>query len=171
MRHGHNKITAFGCLLVALVLSLGSGCVTSDSKEKRVESEPVFRPDGILDFVRPDGSIVSRIVIEIAENPAAHAAGLMYRRSLSDQAGMLFLFPSPEAKSFWMKNTPLSLDIIFLDEEGTILNIVKRTTPFSESPILSTGAAQYVVEVRAGYVDTHGIAAPQKIVWQRRTFN
>ncbi len=171
MRYGNHKITALGCLLAGMVLLMSVGCTKSDPSSSTVAVEPAFRPDGILDFVRPDGSIISRIVIEIAETPSSQAAGLMYRRTLADQAGMLFVFPSPDQRSFWMKNTSLSLDIMFLDEEGTILNIAKKTQPFSEAFISSTGPAQYVVEVRAGYVDKHGIAPGLKIVWERRTFN
>lgn len=169
MRYGNIKITALRRFLVVL-LFVGAGCAP-DSPKEPITAEPTFRPDGILDFIRPDSSIISRIVIEIAENDAAHAAGLMYRRSLAEQAGMLFVFPRSEPKSFWMKNTPLSLDIIFLDEEGTILNIVKRTKPFSEEFIESVAPAKYVVEVRAGYADKHGLAVSQKIKWERRTFN
>jgi len=89
---------------------------------------------------------------------------------MPDRAGMLFVSEGASMKSFWMKNTSLSLDILFVDSEGAIVNIVKRTTPFSEAVILSTEPAQYVVEVHAGFTDTYQITETDHISWERRTF-
>jgi len=135
-----------------------------------VQTDIAFTPEGVLDFVRPDSSIVSRIIIELAETPEEQAQGLMYRRTLPDRGGMLFIDAEESMRSFWMKNTALALDIIFVDAQGEIVNIVKRTTPYSEDFIESTGPAQYVVEVRAGFTDRYGISDDDRITWRRQTF-
>jgi uncharacterized membrane protein (UPF0127 family) len=155
--------------MLMLLLST-SGCTKESEPDQGVSRDLEFRADGVLDFVRADSSIVTRIAIEIAESPQEQAAGLMYRRTLPERGGMLFVDPAPSMRSFWMKNTPLSLDILFVDEAGDIVNIVKRTTPYSEEQILSTGPAQYVVEVRAGFTDKYKITQEDHIVWERRQF-
>ena len=94
----------------------------------------------------------------------------MYRKTMDADHGMLFVYPEAEPRSFWMKNTPLALDIIFVDAKGEIVNIVKRTSPYSEDFIESTAPAQYVVEVRAGFTDRYGISEDDRISWRRQTF-
>lgn len=170
MRYRHGKTIALRGFLT-LCITLGfMGCAEQDGPGAAAMNETRFRPDGILDFMRPDSSIIARIVIEIAESAQAQARGLMYRRSLPDRGGMLFVDAEPSLRSFWMKNTPIALDIIFVDAQGDIINIVTRTTPFSEDRILSSDSAQYVVEVRAGFVERHRISSADHISWERRTF-
>lgn len=70
---------------------------------------------------------------------------------------MLFLFPREAPQSFWMRNTPLPLDIIFISATRTIVSIAANTTPFSETPVPSDSTAQFVLEVNAGFCQQHGI--------------
>ncbi len=95
--------------------------------------------------------------VEIADDDAERARGLMFRESLADDAGMLFHFQEPEMASFWMRNTVLSLDIIFIAPDGRILNIADHTTPFSEAPIPADGLTRGVLEIRAGRAEALGI--------------
>ena len=157
-------------LLILLIVFTFTGC-GDDSDQPAVGEEITFTAEGILDFVRPDSSIITRIAIELAETDAEQAQGLMYRRSLPARGGMLFVDPEPQMQSFWMRNTPLPLDIIFLDENGRIVNIVKRTTPYSDDRIESTAPAQYVLEVRAGFTDRYGIDESVRVDWERRDMN
>jgi len=80
---------------------------------------------------------------------------------------MLFVFPAPDSLSFWMANTPLPLDIIFVAPDSTVVNIAKRTTPLSREFIRSTGLAQYVVEVRGGFTDRFQIDTSTRIHWTK----
>ena len=80
---------------------------------------------------------------------------------------MLFVYPKAIEQSFWMKNTPLPLDIIFIAEDSSIVNIARRTRPLSEETIQSLAPAQYVLELRAGFVDRHGIDEKTRIQWTR----
>ena len=97
-----------------------------------------------------------RFMVEIADDDAERARGLMYRPPLEDDRGMLFQFPAATEQSFWMKNTPSSLDIIYIDTRGRIVSIAKHATPNSDAPIPSNGAANGVLELRAGRTDEIG---------------
>ena len=90
-----------------------------------------IRPDGILEFVRSDGAILATIDIEIAETAETRRSGLMGRTGLHMTDGMLFIFEQAEQRSFWMYNTPLSLDMIFVDSEKRIVHIVESALPMS----------------------------------------
>ena len=95
-------------------------------------------------------------MVEIADDDAKRARGLMYREPLADDRGMLFQFPRASEQSFWMKNTPSPLDIIYINPQGRIVSIARHATPYSTSPIPSYGAANGVLELRAGRVDEIG---------------
>jgi uncharacterized membrane protein (UPF0127 family) len=100
--------------------------------------------------------------VEIARTREQLSRGLMWRTELDADAGMLFVFGDTAPRTFWMKNTPLPLDILFLDERGTVLNVAAATTPYSEAPVRSAGPARYVLEVNAGFAAKHGIEAGAK---------
>jgi len=104
-----------------------------------------------------------RYTVEIADDDAERARGLMFRREMAADHGMLFDFNPPEPASFWMRNTPLSLDIIFIGADGRILNIAEHTTPYSDAPIRSIGAARAVLEVNAGQANARGIRAGDRV--------
>ena len=117
--------------------------------------------------VHPQTGDPIRISVEIADTPEKRRYGLMYRKQLPDQHGMLFVFPSETAQAFWMKNTPLSLDILFINAARSIVHITPHTTPFSEKPIPSGGPAQFVLEVRAGFCERHGIRRGTQVEFVR----
>lgn len=110
-----------------------------------------------------------RLTVEIADDDAERARGLMFRESLADDRGMLFHFQQPERASFWMRNTPLSLDIIFIGLDGRILNIAESTTPYSEAPIPAAGMTRGVLEIRAGRAAALGIRPGDRV--RHRIFN
>ena len=130
------------------------------------ESQGGVRGDGELRFLRQDGSVVVSITIETANTPEARIKGLMERWSLPDLHGMLFVFDRPEVQRFWMHNTPLSLDMIFVDENRRILNIAESTTPMSQQTYSSRGPAQYVVEVKAGFSKRYGLSEGMSVQWK-----
>jgi uncharacterized membrane protein (UPF0127 family) len=132
------------------------------------ESQKAVKGEGELQFLRQDGSIAVSISIEIADTAEARIKGLMERWSLPELHGMLFIFDSPEIQRFWMHNTPLSLDMIFVDENRRILNMAESTTPMSKQTYGSRGPAKYVVEVRAGFSKRHGIEEGMSIQWQAK---
>lgn len=101
--------------------------------------------------------------VEIADDEQERAHGLMFRKTLSEDGGMLFVFPRQEPRSFWMKNTPLPLDILFLAADGEIVAIVRDTTPFSTASINSIEPAKYALEVNAGYCARHGVNVGDRV--------
>ena len=105
-----------------------------------------------------DGAPVT-VAVEVVSTPQARQLGLMYREKLAADSGMLFLFPASQPLSFWMRNTKISLDILYLAEDGKILNIHERTTPFSEEGLPSAGPSRLVLEVDGGFCAQHGIRA------------
>ena len=111
-----------------------------------------------VNVITEDGKTVS-IEVEIAATVPARAEGLMGREDLPPAYGMLFVFPDEAMRYFWMKNTPLSLDILFFDKKGDWAGAQLATTPFSEAILPSASPAQYVLEVKAGEAKKLGIGA------------
>lgn len=105
--------------------------------------------------------------VEIADTPDARARGLMYRRDLAADAGMLFIFPTPSVQRFWMKNTPLPLDMLFITEDRHVAGVVADTHPFTTTPVGVDAPSQYVLEVHAGFCAQHGIAAGDAVEFVR----
>jgi uncharacterized membrane protein (UPF0127 family) len=97
--------------------------------------------------------------VEIADNTEARELGLMYRQRLAQNSGMLFVFKQPQHLTFWMKNTEIPLDMIFVRADGTVAGIVENTEPFSERQVGVTGNSQYVLEVNGGFARRHRIKA------------
>ncbi len=103
-------------------------------------------------------------LVEIADDDAERQRGLMYRPPLADDRGMLFQFEQATEQSFWMRNTPSSLDILYIDPTGRIVSIAQHTTPYSEAPVPSNGAANGVLELRAGRSAEIGAKPGDKVV-------
>lgn len=100
---------------------------------------------------------VSTYSIEIADDAAERAQGLMFREEMDRDHGMYFVYPTGRPVAFWMKNTPLPLDIIYINERGIICSIAADTTPYSEEALPSGCAAQTVLELNAGEAKAAGI--------------
>jgi uncharacterized membrane protein (UPF0127 family) len=130
-----------------------------------------FKNEGELSFQLPDGKIISQIEIELANTPSKISLGLMYREKLGENQGMLFIFPDNEPRAFWMKNTILPLDMIFIGQDSIIVTIHEHTTPLSRESYLSEIPAKYVVEVNAGYVNAHDIKVGDKVTWKLKPEN
>jgi uncharacterized membrane protein (UPF0127 family) len=97
--------------------------------------------------------------VEIADTPAKRERGLQYRKDLAHDRGMIFLFPTESPQSFWMKNTPIPLDMIFIDRERRIVGIVEETLPFSLDSRSVGTPSQFVLEINGGLSKRHGIKA------------
>jgi uncharacterized membrane protein (UPF0127 family) len=94
--------------------------------------------------------------VELADDAQERARGLMYRRQMADDAGMLFDFGEETSVSFWMANTYIPLDMLFIRADGTIKSIRERTTPLSQRSIQESGV-RYVLEINGGLSDELGI--------------
>jgi len=105
--------------------------------------------------------------VELAETPEQRARGLMFRRRLAPDAGMLFLFPPGERPTMWMANTWLPLDMLFADAGGRIVHIVPNTVPRSRLTISSPHPARMVLELGSGAARRLGLATGDRLFWRR----
>ena len=101
--------------------------------------------------------------VEIADDPRERSRGLMFRREMAKEHGMLFDFGSEEPASFWMENTYIPLDMIFIKEDGTVESIAERTTPLSRRSVTSRGPVRYVLEINGGLSNELGIRAGDRV--------
>ncbi len=132
--------TSVRALVCALLLGAQAGCDKAPS----------------VVFEGPEG-IKARFRVEVADTAEKRRWGLMYRSELGADEGMLFVFPDDKAHSFWMKNTPLSLDMIFMDRRRRVVGIIHDTVPFSTRSVGVGLPSRYVLEVRAGLARRKGI--------------
>jgi uncharacterized membrane protein (UPF0127 family) len=121
------------------------------------DGQPDLRPLPMEDISIATAHGAVRFHVEIADNDQEREQGLMYRRTMAADHGMLFDFNPPQQVSFWMHNTVLPLDIIFIGSDGHILNIAANATPFSDANIPSDGRARAVLEINAGRAQALGI--------------
>jgi uncharacterized membrane protein (UPF0127 family) len=115
------------------------------------------------ELVIETGEATHRFTIELAATPDQRAQGLMHRQSMPADHGMLFDFQDPQPVGFWMKNTPLPLDMLFIDAQGGIVQIEADTTPFSERPIICQEPVRAVLELNAGTSARLGIVPGAKV--------
>jgi len=119
--------------------------------------EPQFSKEGTLVFLNQEQDTIKQVELEIADNDQERTQGMMYRSSMSYDRAMLFIMEYERNQSFWMLNTKLSLDIIYINGNKEIVTIYKHTQPHSQSPIPSFKKAKYVVETAAGFCDKFGV--------------
>ena len=108
-----------------------------------------------------------RFTVEVARTPEEQANGLMNRQSLAPDRGMIFPYEPPQPVGFWMKNTLIPLDMIFVAPGGQILRIEANTVPLSLDPVVSGGQVEAVLEIAGGRSAELGIAAGDKVEWPR----
>ena len=155
-------------LLIALLLI---SCTTKQNPAEKLSSNREinyqFKKQGILIFYSSNRDSITQINIEIAENEKDQQMGLMFRNSMSDSIGMLFIFQSQELRNFWMKNTYLSLDIIFVNSQNEIVKIQSNTEPLTEDLYPSERPAQFVVEVNSGFTEKFKIQEGDRIQFRK----
>ncbi|MBC2835687.1 DUF192 domain-containing protein [Paragemmobacter straminiformis] len=111
---------------------------------------------GGADLRSPAGTV--HFSVEIADTGAERAKGLMFRDSMATMAGMLFVYDSPRPVSFWMKNTLIPLDMIFIDPTGTVTRVHENAVPGDLRPVDGGNGVQFVLEVNGGLTRKLGIA-------------
>lgn len=151
-------------LIATVVLSVVAGACGADESSTQ---DPSFETEGELTFYYPGGDTVRTIAVDIAETETERQRGLMRQRSLGYDRGMLFIFEEVDTGGMWMKNTPLPLDILFVAPDSQIINIARRTTPFSEETIEPDAPKKFVVEVRGGFADRFGLTDSARVHWSR----
>lgn len=158
------KVMAAGLLLLSTAACSGGDAADNARGDAAGDATVPLTIAGV------GGSHVLRV--ERAVTAAQQARGLMYRTDLKPDGGMLFYpYPAggggPREASFWMKNTPTPLDILFIRADGTVATIVENTVPFSETPILSREPVSAVLELVGGRAAELGIAEGDTITWAK----
>jgi uncharacterized membrane protein (UPF0127 family) len=141
---------AFNPAILALLWTLVLGAVTASASDPKVVE--IATRNGVRVFS-----------VEVAADDETRARGLMYRRKLPEEHGMLFDFQREEPVAMWMHNTYISLDMIFIQGDGRILRIAERTEPLSDRIIPSGGPVRAVLEVPGGTAKKFGIAPGDRI--------
>lgn len=152
-------------VLLVLIVFYISSC--KEDKKVIEQVEVTFTKEGELELFKTNtDSTKIKIDIEIASSDYEIQTGLMYRNSMENNQGMLFVFDDSRPRSFFMKNTRIPLDLIFLDEEKRIVSFQKNAKPFDESSLPSNAPARYVLEVNAGLVDYWNLSVGDRVSYK-----
>jgi uncharacterized membrane protein (UPF0127 family) len=150
--------SARAVVIVALLASCratSGGSAQADTSKSAAQA-PAMVPQVVLSTPGHDAVTVA---VEVADTPSQRQQGLMYRKSLDPDAGMLFLFERPQQQTFWMHNTLVPLDMFFITHDWHVLGVVENATPLTDAPRSVPGLSQYVLEVNAGFARRHGLGA------------
>ncbi|MDG1252756.1 MAG: DUF192 domain-containing protein [Schleiferiaceae bacterium] len=128
--------------------------------------EPPFLLEGYGAFVNGSDTVAT-YRIELAESEREVQQGMMWRKHMDPDMGMLFLMPEERMQSFWMKNTYVGLDIVYISSAGQVVSIQANAQPFSETPLPSEGPAQVILELPAGTCAQVGITPGMNFKWNR----
>ncbi|MGX0903053.1 uncharacterized membrane protein (UPF0127 family) [Roseovarius sp. MBR-79] len=145
MGSGNTFKRVIGALTGAALLALSAGAASAGTCR-----------DEMVHLRGPGGEAAFNV--EVADTDALRAQGLMHRESLASSAGMLFVYPSPRPVGFWMKNTLIPLDMIFMDATGTVQRIGHEAQPHDERPVMGGDGIQTVLEINGGLARRIGIA-------------
>jgi len=139
-----------------------TGC-SQGSKKKISTINVTFKQEGTLYITRNTDTILNKLAIELANTPYKRETGLMYRSSMEENQGMLFLFDNEAPRSFYMKNTEFPLDILYINKHLRVTDIIRNTIPYSEKALPSRSPAQYVLEINGGQSNKLGISVGDQI--------
>ena len=146
---------------LALALVLGAPVACAEHSPASAPGPAVALPKIPVTVETDQGEVV--FVSEVADSPSERALGLMHRTSLGDREGMIFLFASAQPLSFWMRNTLIPLDMLFIKADHTVLGVVENATPKTDTPRRVAGESQFVLEIPGGMAAKLGIRAGQAV--------
>lgn len=158
---------------VAAVLGLALALTACTSQARSGTAAPVAATGArhpisglpVIGLVITHGRQQHRIRVEVATSTDEQARGLMFRTAMAPDEGMIFPSQTGQPASFWMKNTVIPLDIVFIDLNGHISNIAANARPYDETPLLSLGAVKGVLELNGGRAAQLGIGPGDTVTW------
>jgi len=156
---------SFAVIVIALAIIFMPKKSAQDTST--VAAAPMFKKQGELTLTKSDGKSIISIDIEIADDEAKREVGMMGRPVMEERQGMFFILEEDQLASFWMRNCPLSLDMIFINKQGKIVTIHKNTKPFSDDSYSATAMTLFVLEVNAGFTDKYNIKDGDIMSWKR----
>ena len=140
------------------------GC-KKDPKKVVAPIKIEFKKEAELQLFRSD-SLIASFDIEIADDEFERQTGLMNRHTMDNKHGMLFIFDKEDYRYFYMKNTYIPLDLIYLDQEGKIVSFQLNAKPLDESSLPSNIPAQYVLEINAGLAESYGLQVNDRMTYE-----
>lgn len=149
-------------IFIAFALAVGTAVTPLDSAFATNHGEPMILEIDAAPLVAETASGDVRFTIEIADEEHERSAGLMFRQDMNDDHGMLFEFERTRNLAFWMRNTPMPLDLIFIGEDGRVVSI-RQGEPFSIASIAPEGPSRFVLELKAGTAQKAGIVDGTRI--------
>lgn len=157
-------------LIMAVVYNPDRGSKRGYQKQNNpsCSAEPEFVRQGELTFLKADSTEIVKIDIEIADDDSKRERGLMFRHQMELNQGMLFIFEEDDVRSFWMRNTYLPLDILYLNSGRKIVRIHENVATLNDRSIPSDFPARYVVEVNAGFCALYNIQVGDGIHFLRK---
>jgi uncharacterized membrane protein (UPF0127 family) len=153
-------------LLIAFFVFIATSC--KDEKKAIKQTEVAFTKEGELTIFKSTDSTKISLDIEIADTDFDIQTGLMYRNQMETHQGMLFVFDDEKERFFYMKNTKIPLDLIYINADTSIVSFQKNAKPFDESSLPSNGPAKYVLEVNAGLVDLWNLSEKDSIIFNKQ---
>lgn len=163
------RLTAPRLAAIAMLLGFAS-CSPGGQQGAAVAatSQSVAHPESGLPVVPltiSSGHRSHRFSVEVASTPPQQAKGLMFRARMGADEGMIFPMKPPRMASFWMRNTVIPLDLLFIGTDHRVLNIAANAVPYDESPLASVGPVIGVLELNGGRAAELGIAAGDRVDW------
>ncbi|GAB5487060.1 MAG: hypothetical protein Pars2KO_06300 [Parasphingorhabdus sp.] len=160
-----NKIARLIALLIGTFSLLACNAVAGENESRT--DPPVISKNGLrqIPLTVISGGKEHRLTVEVAQTGEEQARGLMFRTNLDPDTGMIFPFAVDRMASFWMKNTVIALDIIFVRRDGTIESIAANTVPYSLDPVRSGEPVAAVLEIAGGRAAELGISAGDQVRW------
>ena len=150
---------------LALSLALLSLSACPSPGDKPEETKQANAADKGTVILQAKGRTM-RITAEVVRNDKDRARGLMFRKSLADRQGMLFIFPTQVVQTFWMKNTYIPLDMLFIDEAMTVVGVVHSAAPMTETRRSVDIPSRYVLELKGGFCKREGIGQGAKVKFE-----
>lgn len=154
-----------GMAFALVACSSGGAETAAEATPATSESRHLESGLKVIPLTVTSGEKVHRFMVEVADTPQAQAKGMMFRTEMDADEGMIFPRDGTAQASFWMRNTYIPLDLIFVGVDGRISNIAANAQPYSEDPILSDGVAAAVLELNGGRAEELGIVAGNKVEW------
>lgn len=155
--------------IYSLMLGLSLVSCKNEATEKDRSIGVSFTKEGEAELFKRDAdSLFARFDIEFARSEYETQTGLMYRKSMELNQGMLFIFNDEQPRYFYMKNTQIPLDIIYLSANKEVVSFVKNAEPFNQGSLPSNQPAMYVLELNAGLIDRLGIEIGDRLKYQNQ---
>ena len=161
-----NRFRPGHLLAAAALIAALAGCSSNNKSTQGSKSTAALKTTEIGTVVFSSAGRTVRVKSEVVRSHQDQMKGLMYREELCAFCGMLFIYPEAKVHTFWMKNTYISLDMIFINGEMKVMGVVENAPPLTEDSQSIDLPSRFILEVNGGFVKKHGIKAGDRVSWE-----